>query len=93
MEASNEQEKNGHSHEKEYKIIVNGREKVFSEKKISFDEVVILAFGSVSTDPNVVYTITYKRGQGNKPEGTMVKGDEVTVKEGMIFNVTATNKS
>lgn len=78
---------------KERTIIVNGREKIWSEKEITFDQVVELAFGSVSTDPNVAYTVTYKRGEGNKPEGTMTKGDSVKVKEGMIFNATPTNKS
>ena len=78
-------------HQKEYKIIVNGREKLWNEKEISFDQVVVLAFDKI--DPNISYTITYKRGHGNKPEGTMVKDDTVKVKEGMIFNVTATNKS
>ena len=79
--------------DKEFTIVVNGREKKWKEKEISFDQVVILAFGSVSTDPNVTYSMTYKRGEGNKPEGTMDKGDVVKVKEGMIFNVTPTNKS
>jgi Multiubiquitin len=78
---------------KEYKIIVNAREKTWMERKISFDEVVILAFGEISPNPNVVYTVTYKKGNGNKPEGTMDKGEEVKVKNGMIFNVTQTDKS
>jgi len=78
---------------KEQTIIVNGREKIWNEKEISFDQVVILAFGSISSDPNTIYTVTYKRGEGHKPEGTMVKGDSVKVKEGMIFNATPTNKS
>lgn len=78
---------------KVHTIIVNGREKMWTDKEITFDQVVELAFGSVSPDPNIIYTITYKRGEGNKPEGTMVKGDTVKVKEGMIFNATSTNKS
>ena len=78
--------------QKEHSIIVNGREKIWSKKKISFDEVVILAFGEISTDPNVIYTVTYKKGHGHHG-GIMVKGDEVTVKDGMVFNVTQTNKS
>lgn len=78
---------------KEITILVNAREKVWTEKNISYDEVVILAFGSISTDPNVSYTITYKKGDNNKPEGIMVKGDEVKVKDGMRFNVTQTNRS
>jgi len=32
-------------------------------------------------------------GHGSKPEGTLVEGDTVKVKEGMIFNVARTDKS
>lgn len=78
---------------KEFKILVNAREKIWKEKKITFEEVVTLAFGSVSQDPNVSYTVTYKKGDNGKPEGIMVKGDEVRVKDGMRFNVTQTNRS
>ena len=78
---------------KEFKILVNAREKIWKEKKIAFEEVVTLAFGSVSQDPNVSYTVTYKKGDNGKPEGIMVKGDEVRVKDGMRFNVTQTNRS
>jgi DNA gyrase/topoisomerase IV subunit A len=81
------------AHEHEVTIIVNGKKREFKGKVISFDQVVILAFGSISPDPNMIYTVTYKKGIGHKTEGTMVKGDEVKVKDGMIFNVTATNKS
>ena len=75
-----------------YTIIVNTREKAWNEKKISYEQVVTLAFGSYSTDPNVVYTVTYTKGEGGH-EGSLVKGKEVTVKNGMIFNVTQTNQS
>lgn len=78
---------------KEFNILVNAREKIWAEKKISFDEIVILAFGLISTDPNVSYTVTYKKGDNNKPEGIIVKGDEVKLKDGMRFNVTQTNRS
>lgn len=78
---------------KEYTILVNAREKTWSEKEIDFDEVIILAFGSISQDPNVSYTVTYKKGENEKPEGIMVKGDKVKVKDGMRFNVTQTNRS
>lgn len=77
---------------KEFRIIVNAREKIFKGREISFYQVVELAFGTVSTNPNIVYSVTYKRGHGNK-EGTMDKGDTVKVKDGMIFDVTQTDKS
>ncbi|PVY40871.1 multiubiquitin domain-containing protein [Pontibacter virosus] len=78
---------------KEYNIIVSGRPRTFKGKEISFNEVVMLAYGATPQNPNTAYTVTYKRGEGNKPEGSMDAGDVVKVKEGMIFNVSATNKS
>lgn len=78
--------------DKQFTIIVNGREKVVTTKEISFAQVVALA--NLPSGPNIVYTVTYRRGgEGNKPEGTLVEGETVKVKEGMIFNVTATDKS
>ena len=78
---------------KVYLIFINTREKEWTKKSITFDEVVVLAFGSISNDPNIVYTVTYKKGDNNKPEGIMVKGDEIKVKNEMRFNVTQTNRS
>lgn len=77
----------------EYNIIVNGREKQWYEKTISFMQVVELAFGNYQEDPNSVYTVTYAKGSHQNPEGSMVKGDEVYITNKMVFNVTATNKS
>lgn len=78
--------------QKEDIIIVNTREKTWTEKKISYEQVVELAFGSYSEDENIVYTVTYKKGE-EKHEGSLVSGQSVPVKGGMIFNVTKTNKS
>lgn len=86
----------GHSddrHAKPITIIVNGREQEWGEQEISFDQVIVLAFGSGSSNPNTAYTVTYKRGHGSKPEGILVQGESVKVKEGMVFNATATDKS
>lgn len=74
-------------------IIVNGRPKEVSSKVLSFGDVVRLAFDPPPSGENTLFTVSYKRGHGDKPEGTMVEGGTVKVKEGMIFNVTATNKS
>lgn len=79
--------------DKDVTIIVNGRAKSVSEKEISFTEVVALAFDNVPSGPNIEFTVTYRRGHGDKPEGSLVDGGTVKVKEGMIFNVTATDKS
>lgn len=78
---------------KEFKIIVNGRPKEVTSKELSFTEIVSLAFSNPPTGENILFTVTYEKGKGSKPEGTLVKGQSVHIKNGMIFNVTATDKS
>lgn len=73
------------------KIIVNGREKTVEAKKISYAELVALAFGA--SQPDTIYTITYKHGPPSNPEGHMVGGDVVKLQCGMVFNVTDSGKS
>ena len=79
--------------EKEYTIVVNGREKSVTATELGEDDLVALAYENPPTGELICFTITYRRGQGNKPEGTLDDGDTVKLKEGMIFNVTATDKS
>jgi len=79
--------------EKEIVIVVNGREKTVTGKELTFAELVALAFDNPPTGENIVFTITYRRGHGEKPEGTLTEGESVKIKKGMIFNVTATDKS
>ena len=74
-------------------IIVNGTQKSVAKDDLTYDEVVHLAFESPPYGENTLFTITYRRGQGNKPEGILAPGETVKVKEGMIFDVTATDKS
>ena len=81
-------------HDKEITIIVNGREKTVPKKEeLTFEELVALAFENPPSGENIVFTITYRRGIGQKPEGTVAVGESVNAKDGMIFNVTATDKS
>lgn len=57
---------------------------------MSYDEIVALS--GIPGDENTVYTVTYKKGR-HDAQGTMVKGDTVQIKDGMIFNVKATSRS
>lgn len=81
------------AHLKEVPIIVNGRKKLVSQLQLTFSEVVGLAFEKPPTGENILFTITYRKGPGDKPEGTLVEGQTVKIREGMIFNVTVTDKS
>ncbi|WP_295815203.1 multiubiquitin domain-containing protein [uncultured Deinococcus sp.] len=82
-----------HGHEKLLTIIVNGRERQVTSKELTYEEVVRLAYDNPPTGPNVLITVTYRRGHGEKPEGSLTEGASVRVKEGMIFNVAHTDKS
>ena len=74
-------------------IIVNTREKHVTGKEVTFEQIVGLAFEQPPTGENIEITIAYRRGSGDKPTGTMHPGEHLKVKEGMIFDVTATDKS
>ena len=73
-------------------IIVNTRKHTVDQNwDISFEEVA-LACPDVPTGGNVGFTVMYQRAHGNK-DGTLVAGQSVRVKEGMIFDVTPTDCS
>lgn len=75
-------------------IIVNTREHtVEKNKEISFDEIVSLAYdGNPPTGKYIEFSVMYRRGHGNK-DGSLITGQTVKVKDGMVFNVSATDRS
>jgi hypothetical protein len=88
-----EHEGAGHGHEKEVTIFVNARPQMVTSRELTFDQVVAQAFPTGSAGPNTAYTVRWQRGPNDKPSGTLVEGQSVKVKEGMRFDVTATDKS
>jgi hypothetical protein len=88
----NEKDDNGKG-EHEFSITVNARAKTVTSKELTFDQVLALAFEPVPTGDNWEFTVAFRRGQGNKPEGTLSRGETLKVKDGMIIDVTATDKS
>ena len=74
-------------------IIVNGRKKTITSNKLSFNDIVSLAFEHPPIGENVCLTITYRNGPCNTSQGTMVEGDIIKIQDRMVFNVTATDKS
>ena len=74
-------------------IIVNGRPKEWNERKISYEQIVKLAFPNAVENDTTVYTVIYTNGPKQNEEDSMVKGDVVFVKNQMVFNVTPTNRS
>ena len=82
-----------HSGPSAFTVIVNGRKKEVKERTLSFDEIVALAFDPVPTGPNIMFTITYKHGPHANPEGSLQEGGTIKIKEGIIIDVTPTDKS
>jgi len=61
---------------------------------ITYAQVVTLEFPDYAQHPEITYSVKYRNGHGNKPEGTLSAGsDPVKVKDGMIFNVSRTGQS
>lgn len=71
-------------------IIVNARPKSFEGDRITYSEVVELAF-SGSVDPSIVYTVTYVGPQ--MADGTLVESQSVAIRNGVKFDVIKTNRS
>jgi hypothetical protein len=78
---------------RKFTIIVNGQQKVVTTRTVTFGEIVKLAFSTPPAGANILYTVSYEDGPRVNPQGSMKEGQTLKVKNGMIFNVTATDKS
>lgn len=74
-------------------IVVEGTPHKWPEEYITFEQVVTLEVPDYSQNPQITYTVIYKGGPRNKPEGTLSKGGIVKVVKGMVFNVSPTGQS
>lgn len=80
-------------HDKQVTIIVDGTpHEVPKKDKITYAEVVTLAYPDYPQHPEITYSVTYTKGEGNK-EGILSPGGSVKVKEGMEFRVNRTGQS
>jgi len=74
-------------------IIVNTRPKLISSRWLTFIELIELAFETPPVGENVAFTVSYRKGPKRRPEGSLLEGGKIRIKEGMVFNVSATDKS
>jgi hypothetical protein len=77
---------------KGYTIVVNALPKTLHQNHVTFEEIVELAFPK-HAGRETKYTVSYYNGPGKNPEGSLTKGKSVKIKNKMVFDVTATNKS
>jgi len=76
---------------KETTIYINTRQFTVSQKVLTYQDLVNLAYPGDVPSPEKVYEITYTSEHG--PGGKVGVGGEVKLKEGMVFNVGLTNRS
>ena len=85
----------GHNNEKEDKTItiyVEATPHLWPKgKEICHLDVVKLEVANY--DPQTTYSVKYKKGNGNKPEGVLPPESCIKAKEGMVFSVSETGQS
>lgn len=80
-------------HHKGIRIIVNAREEIVHHHRLSYEQVVALAYPTPPSREVIGYNVTFYKGHEHKPEGHLTAGQRVRICNGMIFNVTPINRS
>lgn len=74
-------------------LIVNGEPHEATETRISFDQVVKIAYPVPPTGQCIEFTVTFRNGPPANPKGSLTEGHSVKIKNRMIFDVTPTDRS
>jgi hypothetical protein len=74
-------------------ILVNGEPYEETETRISFEQVVKLAYPITPSGTCIEFTVTYRNGPPANPKGSLTAGHSVKIKNRMIFDVTPTDRS
>jgi hypothetical protein len=74
-------------------IIVEGTPHEWSKRRITYAEVVTLFDPQYPQHPEITYSVKYKNGPAENPEGILAPGASVKVKDKMVFNVSSTGQS
>jgi hypothetical protein len=80
-------------HKKGIKIVVNAREKTVHRHRLSYEQIVKLAYPTPPSENTIGYTVTFYKGHEDHHEGHLEAGESVRIHNGMIFNVTPINRS
>jgi hypothetical protein len=79
--------------EKFVTIIVDGTARKVDHDPVTYKEVVTLAYPDYPQHPEINYSVTYKNGPPANPEGILVSGGQVKIKEEMELRVKRTGQS
>lgn len=82
--------------EKESKIIeviMNGQPKSVAKENLTYQEIIELALGVFDANESISYTVLYFKGNESKPKGALVNGETLKIRNGIVINVTRTDRS
>jgi hypothetical protein len=75
-------------------IIVNGQQKSVPSRRVTWDDVVDLAYPGQRSDPDFTFVVTYSQAEQAEHEGLLAEGGAVEVrKEGTVFDVVSRRRS
>jgi hypothetical protein len=74
-------------------VVVNGEAHEVAETRLSFEELVKIAYPAPPKGLCIEFTVTYRDGPPANPKGTLTAGHIVKIKNKMKFDVTATDRS
>jgi hypothetical protein len=77
--------------EKTFDITVNGTQETWHRRKITYQEVVTLAFPGGPSGADIRYSVSWTKPDGQ--EGSLRPGHSISVVERMMFDVRNTDKS
>lgn len=78
---------------KQVTIIVNAQKKVVDARsRLTFEQLVKLAFENPPTGANVGFTVSYDLPR-KETQGDLYAGESIVAEEGMVFDVTLTDRS
>lgn len=78
-------------HGQPFEIIINAEPFGVTQKELTFRQLCLLAFPEGQFGDNVAWTVTYSDPHGG--EGSLVDGDILKIKKGIVFNVGRSDKS
>ncbi|WP_420334936.1 multiubiquitin domain-containing protein [Roseibium sp.] len=74
-------------------VVLNGEVTSIEKGRLSFSDLAKLAFPKLFGQALICFTVSFSRGPKRRREGVLLQGDNIRVVEGMVFNVSATDKS
>ncbi len=83
----------GNVEKKTVTVYVNTDPFVVPHEKLTFQQIVKLAYPTEAGNPEILFKISYRLGMGHSELMTLAEGSDVEAQEGMIFNVSYENRS